>query len=83
MTTLNADDLTAIRLCQPASVFEGTRPTYWSVLHERAWAKPRETLGFNLRTALLAAGSVTVGGGLHAWLKTGQAAVERISVGSS
>lgn len=62
-------------------MFEGTRPTYWSVLHERAWAKTKETLGFNLRTALLAAGSLAVGGGLHAWLKTGQAAVERISVG--
>ena len=62
-------------------MFEGKSPTYWSVLHERAWAKAKAILGFNLRTALLAAGSLAVGGGLHAWLKTGQAALERISVG--
>lgn len=62
-------------------MFEGTRASYWSVLHERAWATTKEILGFNLRTALLAAGSLAVGGSLHAWLKTTQAAVERISVG--
>lgn len=62
-------------------MFEGTKPSYWSLLHERAWAKTKEILGFNVRTSLLTAGSLAVGGSLHAWLKTTQAAVERISLG--
>jgi hypothetical protein len=62
-------------------MFEGGKPSYWSVLHERAWAKPKEILGFNLRTVLLGAGSLAVGGAIHACLRTTQAAVERISVG--
>lgn len=61
-------------------MFEDTKPSYWALLHERAWAKTKEILGFNVRTALLTAGSLVVGGGLHAWLRTTQAAVERISV---
>jgi hypothetical protein len=44
-------------------------------------AKTKEILGFNLRTVLLGAGSLAVGVGIHAWLRTTQAAVERISVG--
>jgi len=62
-------------------VFEVAKPSHWAVVHERAWAKTKDTVGFNLRTMLLTAGSLVVGGGLHAWLRTTQAAVERVSVG--
>ena len=39
---------------------------YWALLHERAWTKTKEILGFNVRTMLLTAGSLALGGSLHA-----------------
>lgn len=62
-------------------MFESTKPSYWALLHERASAKTKEILGFNVRTMLLTTGSLALGGGVHAWLRTTQAAVERISIG--
>lgn len=62
-------------------MFESTKPSYWALLHERAWAKTKEIIGFNVRTMLLTAGSVALGGSIHAWLRTTQAAIERISIG--
>ena len=62
-------------------MFESTKPSYWALLHERGWAKTKELLGFNVRTMLLTAGSLALGGSIHAWLRTTQAAVERISIG--
>lgn len=62
-------------------MFESTKPSYWALLHERAWTKTKEILGFNVRTMLLTAGSLALGGSIHAWLRTTQAAVERISIG--
>ncbi len=62
-------------------MFDSSKPSYWALLHERAWAKTKELIGFNFRTMLLAGGCLVVGGGLHAWLRTAQAAVERITVG--
>jgi hypothetical protein len=62
-------------------MFESTKPSYWARLHERAWAKTKEILGFNVWTTLLTAAALALGGSIHAWLRTTQAAVERISIG--
>lgn len=62
-------------------MFEAPRPSYWALLHDRAWAKTKEILGFNVRTMLLTVGSLALGGSLHAWLRTTEAAVEKISIG--